>query len=529
MPHNLKSKARNNLYALPLILGFLGLIFQFYKDEKQAIVLVVLFLMTGLAINFFLNHPPYEPRERDYTYVGAFYAFAIWIGLGVLSIYEWVFLKAMKGKVGAILSTVIALGIPTLMAATEWDDHDRSNRYHSVDSAKNLLNSCAKNAILFTGGDNDTFPLWYVQEVEGFRTDVRVCNLSLLNTDWYIDQMKEDAYESAGLPISIERDRYIQGTNDVVYYMKRSRSKNDPPMKLDTYLSFLANDSKQIRHPLPTQNRFKKYINIFPSKLLVLEVDSSSLAEGNTIPNKFKSNLNSQLIWNIKKGHLEKKDIIMLDMITNINRNNWERPIYFSTTLGPSNFLGLKDHMVLEGLAYRLYPTKFRNEGVIDTEVMYDNLMNNFFWRNLDDPDIFYDENYKRFSLNARSQFYRLASTLYGQGEKEKAKEIIAKCFEVMPDESIPYDIYSAQFIPLYLQLEEKEKAQELMDLMESRAIEVLNFIKENPSGAYGDHETISCNVLQTIMFALRRNDPKNPKVKEIENYLITSGCYQGS
>jgi len=524
MPHNLQSKARNNLYALPFILGLLGLVFQFYRNEKQAIVTIVLFVMTGLAINFFLNQPPYEPRERDYTYVGAFYAFAIWIGLGVIALYEWGIQKTFKGNLGAGLSVIIALCIPVLMAAKEWDDHNRSNRYHSVDSAKNLLNSCAKNAILFTGGDNDTFPLWFVQEVEGFRTDVRVCNLSLLNTDWYIDQMKEDAYESTGLPISLDRERYIQGTNDVVYYM--NRSKKDMPMRLDAYLSFLAKDSKQIRQPLPDQGRFKKYINVFPSKLLVLDVDSSALANGNVIPDKYKDNLNSKLVWKLNRTHLEKKDLIILDMITNINKNNWERPIYFSTTLGRSNFLNLKDHMALEGLAYRLYPTKFASqEGEIDTDRMYDNLMHNYFWRNLDNPEVYYDENYKRFSLNARSQYHRLATSLYREDKKDKALEVIEKCFEVMPDEGIPYDIYSAQFIPLYFEMGEKEKGQELADLMEARAKDVLVYIKDHPKGVYGDHKTISCNILQTIAYSIQRNDTQNPKIQEIQNFLMTYGC----
>ncbi len=525
MPYNLKSKARNNLFALPLILGLLGLVFQFKKNEKQAIVMIVLFVMTGLAINFFLNQPPYEPRERDYTYVGAFYAFAIWIGLGVIAIYEWVGQHLLKREPAALLSVVISLGIPALMAAKEWDDHDRSNRYHSVDSAKNLLNSCAKNAILFTGGDNDTFPLWYVQEVEGFRTDVRVCNLSLLNTDWYIDQMKEDTYESEGLPISLDRERYIQGTNDVVYYSNISQKQKDAPMMLDLYMNLLKKDHKKIRHVIPNNKRFKKYFNVFPSKLFVLDVDSSALSSGNVIPEKYKDRLKTTLAWSIGKNYLEKKDLIMLDMIININKNNWERPIYFSTTLGFSNFLGLKDHMSLEGLAYRLYPTKFASpEGELDVEVMYDNLMNNFFWRNMDNPEIYYDENYKRFSLNARSQYYRLALELFRSGDKAKALEVIDKCFEVMPDEAIPYDIYSAQFIPLYFQMGEKETGQALSDLMEARAREVLQYILNNPNGAYGGHKDISKNILRTIARVIFNEDPKSPKLQEIDSILKASG-----
>ncbi|MFK7900292.1 MAG: DUF2723 domain-containing protein [Cyclobacteriaceae bacterium] len=526
LPQGLSSMARNQLFALPLILGLIGLFFQFSKHEKSGIVMVVLFIMTGAAITFFLNNPPIEPRERDYTYVGCFYAFAIWIGLGVIGLYEFVFSRFLKGSTGAALATVIALGVPVLMAAVEWDDHDRSKRYHSVDSAKNLLNSCAKNAIIFTGGDNDTFPLWYVQEVEGFRTDVRVCNLSLLNTDWYIDQMKEQAYESAPLPITIDREQYVQGTNDVVYYM--NRRGGDQPMKLETYLSLLKKESKRIRQPLQDQSRFKKFINTFPSKVLVLNVDSSAVLESGLVLPKYNKNISSTLQWNVGKTMLEKKDLIMLDMVANINKEGWKRPIYFSTTLGPSNYLGLKDHMVLEGLAFRFLPVKHgQKQGIVNTAVMYDNMMTDkFSFRGLDREGVFYDENYKRFSLNARSQYYRLATALFQEGQKEKAIEVIDKCFELMPDNSIPYDIYSAQFIPLLYQMGEKERASELVSIMGERSKEALAFINKYPKGEYGDERGINCNVLQTIIYAAG-NSGEADKVKEYQSILAGSGCYR--
>jgi hypothetical protein len=440
LPESIKTnKGRNNYFMLPLILGIIGMVFHFNSNKKDAAIVTMLFFFTGIAIILYLNQPPIEPRERDYTYTGSFYAFAIWIGLGVLGLADLLKKIVKNDTARAANSFVICLLVPGIMASEGWDDHDRSKRYHSVDSAKNLLESCAPNAVLFTGGDNDTFPLWYVQEVEGFRTDVRVCNLSLLNTDWYIEQMKRRAYDSQPLPISLDFDHFIQGTNDYMYVMDSPKILN-----LGAFLAAVRQDDPEIKREVEGGN----FITVLPSKKLKVPVDKEKVKALNIVSPKYQDFITDDLNWTISAQAIEKKDLIILDMIST---GKWERPIYFSTTLQGSYFLNLKEYMQLEGLAYRLLPVKVpgATQGWINSDTMYNNMMHKYQWRNMQDPSINYDENYLRFPINARYQFSRLAEQLYSEGKKEKAKEVIFHCLKVMPDESIPYDGAIPTFLPL--------------------------------------------------------------------------------
>lgn len=443
VPEILESDARNQYYALPLLLGILGLVFQFMKDKRSFIVVASLFFFTGIAIILWLNAPPIEPRERDYAYAGSYYAFCFFIGFGVLALYDAMnFIKSNVGK--AVIATVISLAIPTIMAAENWDDHDRSGRYHSLDSAINLLNSCAENAILFTGGDNDTFPLWYAQEVEGIRRDVRVCNLSLLNTDWYIDCMRRDAYESKALPIGFEPEQYVQGVNDYIQNVERFDPKKTPEtsrniMNLDTYLKLVKKrDSRVVVENFNKQFQFKSYQTTLPTSKFVLKTDSATIAGLDFIPERYKRNISNEIIWNTGNNKaIMKKDLMILEMINNISKDGWKRPIYFSTTLGRDN-LGLQKHFVLEGMAYRFLPVRV-GSGQINEDVMYDNMMNKFQWRGLDDPTISYNEFYYRFTTNERNQFLTLANAYLNKRDKEKAKEVYDYSRKVMPVEVIPY------------------------------------------------------------------------------------------
>jgi hypothetical protein len=371
-----------------------------------------------------------------------------------------------------VLATLVALVVPGIMAAEGWDDHDRSDRYHSVDSAKNLLNSCAKNGILFTGGDNDTFPLWYAQEVEGYRTDVRVCNLSLLNTDWYISQMKRKAYDSEPLPISLEFEKFIQGKNDQIYYSENPRLKNG--INLAQYIQLVKNEDPIVKQ----EGRGNEGITILPSKNLFLPVDKQKVMSMGIVSDSLNNFLVDRISWNINATSLEKQALIILDMLV---QNNWKRPIYFSTTLSNSNFLNLKEYTQLEGLAYRLLPAKVpgASQGWINTEIMYDNMVNKYFYRSLDNPDVYYDENYLRFPMNARTQFYKLASQLYMEGKTEKAKKSILFCFEKMPDKSIPFDFTVPPFISLLFKLGEEKKAMEIVNTMGSRSEEYLTYLSK--------------------------------------------------
>jgi hypothetical protein len=508
LAHN---KARNNFYMLPLILGFAGMVYHFNRNKKDASIVALLFFFTGIAIILYLNQPPVEPRERDYTYTGSFYAFAIWIGIGVLFIGEMLEYIIKNNILRPVVATAISLAIPGIMAAKGWDDHDRSDRYHSVDSAKNLLNSCAKNAVLFTGGDNDTFPLWYVQEVEGFRTDVRVCNLSLLNTDWYIAQMKRKAYNSDPLPISLDYEDFIQGKNDQVYYFENPRLKNG--INLTQYIELVRNDD-----PLVKEDRGGQVLTILPSKNIFLNVNKEQVIQSGIVPDKYKEFVVDRMSWNINTTALEKQALIILDLIAT---NNWKRPIYFSTTLSGSNFLNLKEYTQLEGLAYRLLPVKIPGapQGWMDTDIMFDNMMHHYFWRGLDNTKVYYDENFLRFPINARSQFYRLASQLMAEGKKEKAKEAIDFCLKVMPDASIPYDFTIPPYIPLLFKVGEEKRAMDIATILGKRSEEDLIYYTKNKIAYNRDYE-LCFYMLDQISRALKEAG-KTKEASKYENLLI--------
>ena len=531
-----QNKARNRYYALPLLLGIAGLFFQYNRKGKNAFIVGLLFFFTGIAIIIYLNQPPVEPRERDYTFAGSYYAFCIWIGLGVLFIAD-LFEKILKNKVSAgILATFICLFVPVVMARAAWDDHDRSERYHSVDSAKNLLNSCAKNAILFTGGDNDTFPLWYAQEVEGFRTDVRVCNLSLLGTDWYVGQMKKKAYESMPLPISLELKHYMQGKNDYIPFYENPAVKGGIDLRM--LMKLIENENAAVM--VATQGG--KSIASYPTKTFSLDVDSAAVAAMDWIPARDKNRIVKNITWTIGKNALYKNDFVVLNILANMD---WTRPIYFSTTLSGSSYLNLKPYLQLEGLAYRLMPiyNAGASDGVVNTPVMYENMMKKMFWRNLDNPKVYYDENYKRFPLNARKSFYMLASQLLnesnaegdtsslkgltsqaeaGKSKKQLAKEVLDYCFKIMPDKGTEYDVYTPQFIPLLLEVGNKKLADEIANTMHNRAVQDLEYQTKNAGKNSFDIQT-NVYILQQLFMAYKganQNELASKYQKDFEKYV---------
>ena len=516
LPHRVEfSKARNQYYMLPLILGLVGLFFQVKRDQNNALITGLLFFFTGIALVIFLNSPPNEPRERDYIYVGSFYAFAIWIGLGVLALFDLLSKALKSAPARAGLATVLGLAIPIIMAAEGWDDHDRSGRWHSVDSAKNLLNSCAPNAILYTGGDNDTFPLWYVQEVEGFRTDVRVCNLSLLNTDWYIDLMRQDAYESKALPIKFEKEQYISGTNDVLMVMENP--KFEKGISLPAFMNAVRKGSREIQVPL----RGGGTASVAPSKTYSLPVNKENVIKSGALKEAQYDQIPNALVWKNGKRRLEKKHLIMLDIMVN---NNWERPIYYSTTVGSSDYLGLANYLQLEGLALRVVPVKNnRKDGVVNSEIMYQNLVKNTFWEGLDDETRFFNENYLRFPSNCRNKFYRLAAQLAAENDKDKALEVINFCLEKMPDAAVPYDYNIPRFVELLYRLGEKDKADEIANLMISRAKQTLEYYDNHEEDAE-QIKGLELHKLSVLHQAFQRNKMKE---KADEAYALLVKYYK--
>ncbi|WP_242510142.1 protein O-mannosyl-transferase family, partial [Hymenobacter persicinus] len=490
------SPARNNFYAIPLILGLLGLFYQARRDGRNAFVVGLLFVFTGLAIVIYLNQPPIEPRERDYTFTGGTYAFAIWIGLGVLGLAD--LLKAVLKADGAraIAATLLGLLAPGLMAAQGWDDHDRSDRYNSVDSAKNLLNSCAPNAILFTNGDNDTFPLWYAQEVEGIRTDVRVAVLSYLNTDWYINQMKRDSYKSAPLPISMSPEDYAQGTNDYLPYVENPAVQD---VNLKEFIQLVDQNSPLLQ----VQTQSGRSMLSFPTRKFFLPVDTTAVESLGIIPKDRRKQVVSRMEWDMGKGAIEKKNLVILDMLAT---NNWKRPIYFSTTVNSDDYMNLQPYFQLEGLAYRILPARAPNynprsqdDGYVAKDIMFENMMHKFAYRNLDRADIFYDENNLRFPSNYRRQFSRLTDAYLAEGDKAKAKQILDKAFTVMPDKSIMYDYSSAQLVVPLVQVGEKARANEMMDTMTNRAQQTLAYYSTRNSALFDMEVQSSLISLQSV------------------------------
>ena len=522
------NKARNNYYMLPLLLGIIGLFYQYRKDSKSFVVVFFLFLLTGAALVLYLNSPPVEPRERDYIYVGSFYAFAMWIGFGVMGIARFLAQFVKKKKVVPILATTISLIVPIVMATEGWNDHDRSNRYFSVDSAKNFLASCAPNAILFTGGDNDTFPLWYAQEVEGFRTDVRVIVLSYFNTDWYIEQMTRPAYESEPLPFSLDKPHYKQGgPNDYLPYVENPNVQG--AINLTQYLNLIQRNSPalKLRGSMSSYNTVPSrefYVNVDTAHVLnlqhkVFDENGEIVTENQKIIPEDKQDLMvDRMFLRLKGSALEKKDLMILDLIAT---NNWERPIYFNNTSLQGVNIDVRNYVVQEGNAYRLLPVENpdTNTELVNTDVMYTNMMDQFFWRELDNPDVYYNEDYRNFALNHRSSFNSLAETLLQEGEREKAREVLNKSLEVMPDASIPYDYVTAQSVQLLFRAGEEEKAMEIAEIVGDRADEMLNYLTENE--VQGGYERQKRLIILNELARSLKNAGKNELAQKYEEAFM--------
>lgn len=459
-----ENKGRNKYYFLPLLLGLIGIVFHFMKDRKGFWAVLTLFIFTGLMIVIQNNAPPIQPRERDYVFAGSFYVFAIWIGLGILGIIELLKNYAkMKDSVALAVVPLTFFLVPIILAKENWDDHTRADRYTARDFAYNYLNSCAPNAILFTNGDNDTFPLWYLQEVEGVRTDVRVVNLSLLNTDWYITQMKRAAYDGKAVPFGLIEPEYRQGTRDQVL-LDRS---NEEFYTVQDQMKFLRAADKSNIYKIPESNDELFY---FKSNKFLIPVDSTKVVSDTTFKKDIRNRIMKVLPLTINKSSLLKADIMILDLLASFN---WDRPVYFAITVGESNYLGLQEYFEVEGLAYRLVPYKVKSHdgqlGEINTETMYNNMVNKFKWGNMNKKGVYLDETNLRMTMNLRNNFYRLATALYQEGKNDKALKCLDKTEELMPDDVVAYNYFNLLIADLYLQLGQKEKATKITQILKER------------------------------------------------------------
>jgi hypothetical protein len=478
LPAGMKSDtSRNVYYLLPFLLGIIGLFYQLNRDYKNWWIVLLLFLMTGVAIVFYLNQYPNQPRERDYAYTGSFYFFAVWIGLGVLTLFE-ALSKLTGEKIAApVAGALCFFAVPVIMGSENWDDHDRSGRYLGRDVAFNYLNSCAPDAILFTNGDNDTFPLWYAQEVEGMRTDIRVCNLMLLNTDWYINQMKRKTYESDPLPVSLPAKKYYDGINNQVFIVEKVKE----PVNISTIIDYVNSDNKATK----VQVSATEILDVIPSRTIRIPVDSAKVIASGTVKPEDAGKIVPYIDIKLKGSSILKSQLIILDILAH---NNWERPIYFVTGYH-NDALGLEEYFQLEGLAFRLVPIKSENKswidyGRIDSDIMYDNIVNKFVWRGANDPKVNLDYHHIRTLIVVKSRliYARLAKALSAEGKNEKAVEVLDRCLELLPADKFPPDPYYSDLIEGYFTAGASAKAVELTRKLSDYYFERLNYyLKQNP------------------------------------------------
>ena len=481
-----ENKGRNVYYALPLLLGLLGLFWQVYKSNtepndgvKQFWIVFFLFVMTGLAIVVYLNQTPMQPRERDYAYAGSFYAFAIWCGLGVAALAEWL-KRPLKRELPAALVSCLCIGVPLQMAAQNWDDHDRSGRYTARDFGQNYLQSLQQqgNPIIFTNGDNDTFPLWYAQDTEGFRTDARVCNLSYLQTDWYIDQMKRPAYDSPSVPIRWNRLQYVSGTREGVRVV---------PQAMEQVMEYYKDHPEEMRqalgeNPYELSNIMQRWVlndnpdlQIIPTDSIVITIDkeavkrSGMMMAADSIPDVMHISLKG-------RGSVYKSELMMYEMLAN---SNWERPLYVAVSVGEGNYGDLGKHFVQEGLANRITPFNTKQSGrTVDSEKMYDNLMNRFRYGGLDNPNIYLDETVTRMCWTHRRLFAQLGSQLLAEGKKEQALKLMQKAEKEIPAATLRHSWQSGSLdlARIWAVLGQSKKTEEIALAVGQNACEYLDW-----------------------------------------------------
>jgi hypothetical protein len=519
MPDSIaKNKGHNKYYMLPLLLGLLGIFFQVFSGKKgpeQFWVTFLLFFMTGLAIVVYLNQAPFQPRERDYAYAGSFYAFCIWIGIGTAGIIKGLN-KFVPAPVAAGLGTFLCLLVPLQMVSQTWDDHDRSGRYIVRDFGMNYLTTCEPNAIIFTNGDNDTFPLWYAQEVEGYRTDVRVCNLSYLQTDWYIDQMKRQAYESQPLPIDWKKYEYVQGKHDMAYVLDEQKD----PMLVDKVLDRIKSDN-------PRDKRLPGYsfeVDNVPTYKIVIPVDSAAVVSSGLVKPENAAWLLPYMLIDLgdkpnekgeptvaPKKYLAKHEMMILDMLK--NNEDWSRPMYYAITVGSDQYLRMEPYFRQDGVAYRIMPFEAVRYQRIDTDILYDNVMNKYRWGNLEQPGLYLDENSLRMTRTFRIIFGQLAQKLVEENDFARAEKTLDYCLKVIPSYNVPYDYYSTgELADAYHKIGKKEKAIDLYaQLAETLATNLNWYNRLDRRQYFSVFEDVRRDIIfmQYIMYYFSENDPE--------------------
>lgn len=480
----LNNKARNTYYLLPLLLGLIGLFFVFNREKKVFWTMLVFFLFTGIAIQVYTNVRPFEPRERDYSLVGSFYVFALWIGIGVYALFDKFQTFSKSKLIAPGISVLCLVAVPGILISQNWDDHDRSNRKTAHAMAVNYLESCAPNAIIFTIGDNDTFPLWYAQEIEGIRRDIRVVCTSLFNVDWYIDQMKRKAYDSDPIPSKLTHDQYKWGTRD--YIIKEVVTKDT--LGINQFMDFISSDDERTKYgyvleqqgyQTKGQRNQDLNANYAPTEFVRIPVNKEAVLKNGVVAAKDADRIVDHIDIKITGQVIMKNRMMMLDIIA---QNNWERPVYFSGgAFGDDDYIWMKDYLQLDGFAYKLVPIKTPLQkgspfmGRIDTEKMYA-LIKNWEWGNSGNPGVYHDVETRRNSITYRGHMARLIEDLINEKQLDKAEEITDLAMEKMPVDIFGYYTFLEPFIGAYYEVDAKEKARELYRQVAVKYQENLNY-----------------------------------------------------
>ncbi|MBP3774786.1 MAG: DUF2723 domain-containing protein [Bacteroidaceae bacterium] len=533
LPDDLKdNKGHNEFYMLPLLLGLIGLFWQAYRGRKgirQFWVVFFLFFMTGIAIVLYLNQTPTQPRERDYAYAGSFYAFAIWIGFGVAAIHELLRKVKVNETLKASVVSLACLLIPIQMGSQTWDDHDRSGRYTCRDFGQNYLKTLPedRHGIIFTNGDNDTYPLWYNQETEGVGTQHRVCNLSYLQTEWYIDQMRRPSYEAPAAPITWNRADYVAGHNDYISIRPELKAQ------IDQLYREHPEDARRMLgdNPYELKNIIKHWVlnfsdpnmHVIPTDSIVLTVDKEAVKRsGMIIPDSIPDHLTINL-----KGRsaLYKNNLMLLEMLSNAN---WERPMYFAVTVGRDNYLGLMDNFVQEGLAYRITPFNMVGAGsMVDVDKMYDNMMNKFRFGNISDSTLYLDQTVKGMCLTHRRMFAILADELLRRGDTKRALEVVERCEKEIPDyaASITNNIGGTiELARVWAGCGHKDKAKQMLDKLCTSSIQYLDwYMKYSPLPLAANSSECSLRLGEYIAAAQMM---KRCELPDAETYLDRAQQY---
>ncbi|MFA6949379.1 MAG: DUF2723 domain-containing protein [Lentimicrobiaceae bacterium] len=515
LPQSMKSDARNTYFLLPLILGIIGMLTHFNKNYKDGVVIALLFFMTGIAIVLYLNQTPFQPRERDYAYTGSFYAFAIWLGVGVFAIYDS-FKKWMSSNIALPLTVLLTLSVPAIMLAENYDDHDRSGKYAARDFAANYLNSCDKNAILITNGDNDTFPLWYAQEVEGVRTDVRVVNYLLSSGDWYVHQLARKIYNSEPLKFQLTPDQYNKGVNEYLPIYEQTKER----VELKDVMDFIASDNLRSKVSMNSGEK----VNYVPTRKIRLSVNKVNAIKNGIVPSYMVDSIVPYIDWDIRANYLFKNDLMLMDFLAN---NNWERPIYFASPSSVSKVFDIDKYCHQTGIVYKFIPVLaydyYRGLGGVDEIASYNILVNKAKWGDLNNPKVTADPESKRNASMLKQNYIRLAKVLVQKGKYTKAIAVVDKLISEFPNEKFTFDIYMLSIADIYYKSGDTVKGNDFIRTVARVYGSNIAFYNQvNPKFAeYYKEDSEEALMIMAKLFSIAKQNNQDKLYKELDRTYI--------